>query len=131
MTNYKLSRLSQTNQFSLFGKDINNLDVQVSVSGTDMIRMTIRDSNVKRYEVPVPIRWDPIAPSTSIEPKIKFVMTKTSNGQVGFRVRRANTNSILFDTSFFAEGFIYDNQYLQMITTIPSRNVYGIFILEK
>ncbi|CAF4731027.1 unnamed protein product [Rotaria socialis] len=125
MTHYGLSRISAANQFSLFGKDINKLNVQVSVSGTDMIRLTIRDSDAKRYEVPVPIRWNPVAPSSSNGAKIKFEMTKNENGQAGFRVRRTNTNSILFDTSFFAEGFIYDDKYIQMITTIPSRNVYG------
>ncbi|CAF2051540.1 unnamed protein product [Rotaria magnacalcarata] len=125
MKYYGLSRISENNQFSLFGKDINKLNVQVSVSGIDMVRLTIRDSNAKRYEVPVPIRWNPIAPSSSDNAKIKFEMTKNENGQAGFRVRRTSTNSILFDTSFFAEGFIYDDKYIQMITTIPSRNVYG------
>jgi hypothetical protein len=36
-----------------------------------------------------------------------------------------NNNSILFDTTYFAEGLIYDNQFLQIVTTFPSNNVYG------
>jgi hypothetical protein len=125
ITQYTLARLiDPTNNFSLFNHDISNLDVQVSISGTDMIRMTIRDANAQRYEVPVPIQWTPSAPSSYL-PKIKFQMTNTSNGQVGFRVQRTYTQSILFDTSFFTNGFIYDDKFLQMITTIPSRNIYG------
>ena len=140
ITQYRLTRLSAkssrlgsslfgklrdaTDEFSLFNHDIQNLDVQVSVSGTDKVRLTIRDADTKRYEVPVPVRWEPSAPSSALT-KLKFQLTKTSDNQVGFRIQRVSTGSILFDTSFFANGFIYDNQFLQIITTIPSRNVYG------
>ena len=86
-----------------------------------MIRLTIRDAMKDRYEVPVPIEWHP----TSKKGKIQFEMIKTSNEQVGFRIKRTDTRTILFDTSYFAHGFIYDDQFIQFITTIPSRNVYG------
>lgn len=110
------------NEFSMFGKDIDDLDVQISLSGSDKIRMTIRDANTKRYEVPVPIRWQPSASSLA---KLNFEITKTPHGQVGFRVQRTSTLSTIFDTSFFANGFIYDDQFIQVITRIPSRNIYG------
>ncbi|CAF1496649.1 unnamed protein product [Rotaria magnacalcarata] len=142
MTQYTLTRLStkpahfrssfinpssaaRATQFSMFGHDIENLKVQVSVSGPQMIRMTIRNADSQRYEVPVPIRWNPSAPTTSGPAKIEFEMTKTTNQQVGFRVKRTDSGSILFDTTLFANGFIYDDQFLQIITTIPSRNAYG------
>ena len=115
---------TQSNEFSIYGHDVDHLNVQVSQSGTNMIRVTIRDDDKQRYEVPVPIRWESSV-SSSLKAKMKFEITKTSYGQTGFRLRRTDTQSILFDTSYFAEGFIYDNQYLQLITTIPSRNVYG------
>ena len=89
-----------------------------------MIRMTIRDANAERYEVPVPINWQPSAP-TAVPGQLKFQLTNNTNGQVGFRVQRANRAAILFDTSSFANGFIYDDKFLQLITTIPSRNAYG------
>ncbi|CAF4904182.1 unnamed protein product, partial [Rotaria sp. Silwood1] len=116
---------ARTNQFSMFGRDIENLKVQVSVSGPQMLRMTIRDANAERYEVPVPIRWDPSPSTTATPAKIEFQMKKTMNEQVGFRVQRTDSKSILFDTTLFANGFIYDDQFIQIITTIPSRNVYG------
>ncbi|CAF3413409.1 unnamed protein product [Rotaria sp. Silwood1] len=127
---YKYSLTNQItnariNEFSMFGDDIHDLNVQVSLSGSDKIRMTIRDANAKRYEVPVPIIWQPLVPLTPSSLKIKFEITKTPYGQVGFRVQRTNTQSILFDTSFFANGFIYDDKFIQLITTIPSRNIYG------
>ncbi|CAF0846134.1 unnamed protein product [Adineta steineri] len=149
VTRYSLSRLSTTpthrahvnnqtesnlkqlvsprlSDFSLFNHDIDHLNVQVSVSGPHMLRFTARDAdNAQRYEVPVPINWKPSLPTTSAQAQLKFEMTKTTNGQSGFRVKRTDTHSIIFDTSYFAEGFIYDNQYIQLITTIPSRNVYG------
>ena len=126
VTEYDLTRLSvdSTNQFSIFKHDIEKLKVQVSLSGTDKIRMTIRDANAPRYEVPVPIQWQPRAPSSSAA-QLQFQLTKTPTDQVGFRVQRTRTASILFDTSFFANGFIYDDKFLQLVTTIPSRNVYG------
>jgi alpha-glucosidase (family GH31 glycosyl hydrolase) len=90
-----------------------------------MIRLTIRDEDKSRYEVPVPIQWQPSLAPSSVKAKLKFEMTKTSNGQSGFRVKRTDTQTIIFDTSYFAEGFIYDDKYIQLMTTIPSRNVYG------
>ena len=124
-SNLKKIVTTDPNEFSLYGHDIDHLNLRVSVSGTDMIRLTIRDAEKDRYEVPVPIRWQSASVSASVSPKIQFKMMKTSNGQAGFRIRRTDTQSILFDTSYFAHGFIYDNQFIQFITTIPSTNVYG------
>lgn len=129
LTQYKLTRTSTNSGVSLFNHDIRNLDVQVSVSGTDMIRMTLRDANAERYEVPVPIQWRPSAPS-SVPSKMKFQLTNNTYGQVGLRVQRTDREAILFDTSAFANGFIYDDKYLQIVTTIPSMNAYGNFRSE-
>ncbi|CAF4158178.1 unnamed protein product [Rotaria sp. Silwood2] len=125
ISNVKQLVITRSNEFSIYGEDIDHLNVQVSASGTDMLRLTIRDADKQRYEVPVPIRWQATLPPSSVKAKIKFEMTKTTNGQVGFRLKRTNTQSIIFDTSYFAEGFIYDDKYIQFITTIPTRNVYG------
>ena len=129
MTLYSLGRLSsESSRFSMFNRDIENLKVQVSVSGPDMVRLTIRNENAERYEVPVPLKWTPSVPPTSAPPKIQFQMKKTVNKQIGFRILRTDdTQSLLFDTTFFANGFIYDDHFLQIITTIPSRNIYGMF----
>lgn len=116
---------SEPNEFSIYSHDIDRLNVQISNSGTDMIRLTIRDTNNDRYEVPVPIQWQSTSIPSSIKPKLQFEMTKTSNGKAGFRVKRTDTETIIFDTSIFAHGFIYDNQFIQFITTIPSNNIYG------
>lgn len=116
---------TRANEFSMFGHDIDNLKVQVSTSGPQMLRMTIRDADAARYEVPVPIRWESSVSPTAAVPQMEFQMTKTDNGQVGFRIQRTNTGSVLFDTTYFSNGFIYDNQFLQIITTIPSQNIYG------
>ncbi|CAF3950314.1 unnamed protein product, partial [Rotaria sp. Silwood2] len=124
-SNVKELLTTEPNEFSIYGHDSDHLNVQISVSGTDMIRLTIRDAEQDRYEVPVPIQWQPAAISTSTKGKIQFEMTETSFGQAGFRVKRTDTQTIIFDTSYFAHGFIYDNQYIQFITTIPSTNVYG------
>lgn len=90
-----------------------------------MIRLTIRDATKDRYEVPVPIEWRPTSMSTKTSAKLQFEMTKTTNEQVGFRIKRTDTHAIIFDTTYFAHGFIYDDQFIQFITTIPSRNIYG------
>jgi alpha-glucosidase (family GH31 glycosyl hydrolase) len=123
--NHSNSNKSISNEFSIYGNDIDNLDVQVSVSGTDMIRLTIRDANKQRYEVPVPIQWQSSLAPSSVKTKLEFEMTETPNNQIGFRVKRTDKQSIIFDTTLFAESFIYDDKYLQLITTIPSKNVYG------
>jgi hypothetical protein len=83
-----------------------------------------------RYEVPVPITWSATT-SQSQQQNLRVELTRTQYNQTGLRVRRqmgntsSGNDSILFDTTYFAEGFIYDNQFLQIITTFPSNNVYG------
>ncbi|CAF3736759.1 unnamed protein product [Rotaria sordida] len=124
-SNVKELVTTEANEFSMYGHDSDHLNVQISVSGTDMIRLTIRDAEKDRYEVPVPIKWRPTPVSSSDKAKIQFEMTETSFEQAGFRVRRTDTQTIIFDTSYFAHGFVYDNQFIQFITTIPSTNVYG------
>ncbi|CAF0745626.1 unnamed protein product [Didymodactylos carnosus] len=118
---------TKQSEFSLFGNDIDNLRLEMTTSGTDMIRLKITDLDHERYEVPVPIVWRP-DPTTShvARQKIKFRLTHTQYKQAGIQIVRTDTNAILFDTSFFAEGFIYDDKYLQFMTTIPSRNIYGM-----
>jgi len=86
--------------------------------------------NNQRYEVPVPITWNGTS-SQAQQQKLRFELTETQYNQTGLRVRRqmgsenSDNDPILFDTTYFAEGFIYDNQFLQIITTFPSNNVYG------
>ncbi|CAM4768266.1 unnamed protein product [Rotaria magnacalcarata] len=125
ISNVKQLVTTRSAAFSMYDEDIEHLNVQVSVSGTDMIRLTILDADKQRYEVPVPIRWQASSPPSSVKAKLKYEMTQTKNGQIGFRVKRTDTQSIIFDTSYFAEGFIYEEKFIQFITTIPSRNVYG------
>ncbi|CAF1070902.1 unnamed protein product, partial [Didymodactylos carnosus] len=118
---------TKDSEFSLFGNDVDNLRLQMTTSGTDMIRLKIVDLDHQRYEVPIPITWNPWSTAASIaQQKIKFQLTQTQYKQLGFQIVRTDTKSVLFDTSYFAEGFIYDDKYLQFMTTIPSRNVYGM-----
>ena len=112
-------------EFAIYGQDVDHLKVQVSVSGVDKIRLTVRDADKDRYEVPVPIRWQSASIPSSAKAKIEFEMPETTDGHVGFRVRRTDTKTLLFDTSYFAHGFVYDDKFIQLITTIPSANVYG------
>lgn len=113
------------NEFSMYNHDVEHLKVDLTRSGPDMMRLTIRDADHDRYEVPVPLHWQPTPLKASNPPRMECEMTKTSNGQVGFRIRRTDTRTLLFDTSLFAHGFIYDEKFLQFVTTIPSRNIYG------
>lgn len=128
ITRYTLARLSDSDQskrFSMYDEDVEKLTVEASVSGTDMVRLTIRDADQPRYEVPVPVHWEPSLVPTSVSAKLQFELTRTSNEQAGFRVKRTDTQSNIFDTSYFAEGFVYSDQFVQLVTSIPSRNVYG------
>ncbi|CAF4538166.1 unnamed protein product, partial [Didymodactylos carnosus] len=119
---YKLRRL--------FGNDIDNLKLKITRSGTNIIRLKILDDDRERYEVPVPIKWYPSNVEQQ-QQKIKFQLTKTKYNQIGFQIVRVDTKALLFDTSYFAEGFIYDDKYVQFITTIPSKNIYGIFARDQ
>jgi hypothetical protein len=122
-TRYRLKKIAAP-KLSMYGADISDLQVDVDVSGTDKMRLTIRDATKPRYQVPVPIQWQSAAPPNN-NGRLQFQLTRTSQNQIGFRVLNRQTSSILFDTTYFAHGFIYDDHFLQLITTTPSRNVYG------
>ncbi|CAF1595679.1 unnamed protein product, partial [Didymodactylos carnosus] len=111
----------------LFGNDIDNLKLKITTSGMNIIRLKILDDDRERYEVPIPIKWYPSnVEQQQQQQKIKFRLTKTKYNQIGFQIVRVDTKALLFDTSYFAEGFIYDDKYLQFMTTIPSKNIYGM-----
>lgn len=72
-----------------------------------------------RYEVP--LRMDPAQPSTGNH----MYNVEFSNDPVfAFKVIRKSTGTVIFDTSL--GGLTFSDQFLQITTKLPSKNLYGI-----
>ncbi|PVD23121.1 hypothetical protein C0Q70_16384 [Pomacea canaliculata] len=94
--------------------------------GDDLPRIvfTLEDSTFDtpdqdRFTVPLQLNLPTDAPR---DPKYRFEVT--SNDTFSFQIVRRSSGAVLFDTS--VGGFVFDNQFLQLSTRLPTPNVYGI-----
>ncbi|PIK61599.1 putative sucrase-isomaltase, intestinal [Apostichopus japonicus] len=78
----------------------------------------IYDPNNERFEVPIPL---PPSPATAAEDKLYHVAFTPE--PFSFQVIRTDTETVVFDTSVGA--LIFEDQFLQLSTKLPSHNVYG------
>ncbi|XP_066581839.1 lysosomal alpha-glucosidase-like [Prorops nasuta] len=99
--------------------------VKMEALGIDQstLRVKIYDPQIKRYEPPWPIR-------PKIKPSKKRMQQKQYNFKVdyflpGFSISRTSTNVTLFN-SIGIGGFIFANQFLQISSTLPTSNIYGL-----
>ncbi|XP_011503322.1 PREDICTED: lysosomal alpha-glucosidase-like [Ceratosolen solmsi marchali] len=88
-----------------------------------ILRMKIFNPSEKRYEPPLPIRIN----SEANLKKTVYAQyeLKTDEYIPGFQVIRASDKQVLFN-SIGIGGFIFANQFLQISSTLPSHNLYGL-----
>ncbi|CAG0890498.1 unnamed protein product [Darwinula stevensoni] len=114
-------RLTRANDFTAYGSDIQNLIFQVTYYDDRHLRFTIRDADRDRYEVPVPLNHDI---QTRFDLTYAVDMGDDSIGSpFHFSIRRQDTGTVVFDTS--PGGLIYEDQFLQIVTELPSEDLYG------
>lgn len=113
---------------SRYGDDITHLKVLVEMQTPYRLRVKIYDPSDDRYEVPDPVIPVESALDSQLSPGAQVQMYAASYnlGQDTFsiKVRRANTGTVLFDTSVGALTFAH--QFMQLSAAIPSNRVYGL-----
>ncbi|XP_016007196.1 maltase-glucoamylase, intestinal [Rousettus aegyptiacus] len=110
--------LIKRDSISLFGNDISPVVMDVEFHTEDRLRFKVYDPNNKRFEVPLDIES---SSNLSLDPNydVEFV----DNTVLQFKVMRKQTRTVLWETTF--GGLIFSNQYIQMMTSVPSTSVYG------
>ncbi|CAL2041454.1 unnamed protein product [Caenorhabditis brenneri] len=100
-----------------YGDNISPLNVKYSSNGATLL-LTI--GNDDRYVPPVNI---PKKPSTSTE-SLKFTSANIGSSDVfSFKVSRASTGAVLWDTSI--GGMQFADKFIQIATYLPTKNIYG------
>ncbi|XP_045686064.1 maltase-glucoamylase, intestinal-like isoform X2 [Phyllostomus hastatus] len=110
--------LNKRGGISLFGNDISPIVMDVEFHTEDRLRFKIYDPNNKRFEVPLNIESSsnvPVEPNYDVE----FV----NDTVLQFRVIRKKTRAVLWETTL--GGLIFSDQYMQMMTSVPSTSIYG------
>lgn len=105
-----------------YGDDIYYLNVDVVPFSATTVRVTMRDANDTRWEVPNVIQ---LTPETNVVPQWNITIG-TVGQKLNLVVTRASDNVVLFDTTN-AGDIVYENQYLSIATGLPQNaNIYGI-----
>ncbi|KAG5973501.1 hypothetical protein E4U55_000492 [Claviceps digitariae] len=109
-----------------YGKDLNDLRLQVAVETAERLHVKIYDAAEQVYQVPEHVFPRPkVAKDGSDgarEAQLKFDFKEKP---FSFRVRRTQTDEVLFDSS--AAGLIMEDQYLRLRTHLPKdTNLYGL-----
>ncbi|KAH6774919.1 Glycosyl hydrolases family 31 protein, partial [Perilla frutescens var. hirtella] len=125
---------------SVFGSDIQNLNLLASFVTNDCLRVRITDSDKQRWEVPTAITppLDHHIESNNDDhnflssPNSDLVFALHETSPFGFSITRASDSSSLFDTSP-VEGspdtvLVFKDQYIQISSSLPigTSNLYGL-----
>ncbi|XP_023753493.1 alpha-glucosidase isoform X1 [Lactuca sativa] len=130
---------------SLFGPDIDELQLFASFETVDCLRVRIIDAKNQRWEIPtqilprqpqtfdLPLKIRQQIPTKLLlsDPTSDLILTlhNTTIGtitQFGFTIARRSTGDILFDTSDTV--LIFKDQYLELTSSLPANrsSIYGI-----
>ncbi|GJN69968.1 alpha-glucosidase [Purpureocillium lilacinum] len=105
-----------------YGTDLKHLTLEVSYETDDRIHVTIQDKDNQVYQVPESVFKRPGGKSSAGSNKLKFDYTESP---FSFKVSRADSKEILFDTS--AASLVFESQYLRLRTSLPQDPyLYGL-----
>lgn len=110
--------LNKRDTISLFGNDISPVVMDIEFHTEDRLRFKIYDPNNKRFEVPLSIE-----PSSNLSVDPKYDIEFVDNPVLQFRVIRKSTRTVLWETTL--GSLIFSNQYIQIMTSVPSTSIYG------
>ncbi|XP_075905811.1 sucrase-isomaltase, intestinal [Nelusetta ayraudi] len=106
---------------SLFGAEIKQLAFHAELQTSRRLHFKISDPNNKRFEVP----HEHVASVTNSNTELLIGdVLHVVNEPFGFTVKHPRSNVIALDTTF--APLIFEDQYLQLSTKLPSSNVYGL-----
>lgn len=116
-------KLSTAGPYS--SSDISSLLLSVWFETSERLRVTLRDANGPRWEIPAEIlHIESRHPPKSAPVNTLYDFSYTSQ-PFGFAITRKSTGAVLFNTS--GQPLYYSSQYLQVGTALPAdANVYGL-----
>ncbi|XP_071477569.1 maltase-glucoamylase-like, partial [Diadema antillarum] len=101
-----------------FDGAVQTLELQVEMHTPQRLRFKLTDSDNDRYEVPTIEVEDPAEKPDVTEYEISYIREPFS-----LQIIRVSTREVIFDTSVGV--LIYEDQFLQISTRLPSSNLYG------
>ena len=105
-----------------YGGDIAMLVVDVVPYTSSIVRVTMRDANASRWEVPDVVL---LQPDSKAVPKYNVLIGGVGSN-LNLVVTRLIDNVVIFDTRD-SGGLVYEDQYLSMETVLPANpNIYGL-----
>ena len=112
--------LQRATTASYFGDDVQNLNLTIEFHSEYRLRVHITAADGSpRWEVPLAIN-----PATGGIANPLYEVIFTNSPVFSFKINRRSTGTTLFDSSL--GGLTFADQFLQIATKLPSRNVYGI-----
>ena len=108
-----------------FGSDIASLALSVWFETDERLRVTLRDANAARWEIPAEILHIESQQPPASSPTSPLYDFNYISQPFGFAVSRRSTGAVLFNTS--GQPLFYSSQYLQVATALPANaNLYGL-----
>ncbi|XP_012261340.2 lysosomal alpha-glucosidase-like [Athalia rosae] len=108
---------------TFYENDLTLIKMESTGMSDSILRVKIYDPSNPRYEPPWPVRSDWNI-RRSKDKRDKYVF-RTEESTSGFTVKRSADNTTLFD-SIGKGGFTFADQFLQLHSTLPSHNIYGL-----
>ncbi|XP_061182189.1 maltase-glucoamylase-like [Saccostrea echinata] len=117
----KTINLRWRSQSSMFEGDLHKIKLSIHEISESIVQLKFDDPSSSRYEVPVHLNKLNESPKKNKKYRIEYANTNSS--MFYFKVIRQDTNKTIFDTSI--GGFTFADQFLQLVTILPSEYVYG------
>ncbi|XP_064607330.1 maltase-glucoamylase-like [Liolophura sinensis] len=114
----KRYHLQKMGSSSMFQNDFKNIYLDIEEYSNDLIRLKFNTAEDQRYEVPMELNLPEVEISDP-----RYVFTVTNFRPFNFQITRLSTGTVIWDTS--VGGMVFSDQFLQIATRLPSRNVYG------
>ncbi|GFY62927.1 maltase-glucoamylase, intestinal [Trichonephila inaurata madagascariensis] len=118
---------------SRYGDDFQVVHMKVEMQTTYRLRIKFYDPDIYHFEVPSPNihTHTPVQANgqNGREVSLYSVSYDVHNILTTFKVRRSDTDTVIFDTSVGA--LLLSNQFLELTTKLASSNVYGFKQHEK
>uniref|UniRef100_A0A4W3K2V3 alpha-glucosidase n=1 Tax=Callorhinchus milii TaxID=7868 RepID=A0A4W3K2V3_CALMI len=97
------------------------LKIEVTSLNQHMLNFKIFDPKEKRYEVPIPLNIPNVPANETFEQLYDVQLTYNP---FGIMVKRKSSNAVIWNSQ--VGGFTFTDQFIQISTSLPSENIYGL-----